>query len=194
MLRSQPQSICTLLLLLLVALAGCQDISAPLDVPLPQFAQGDNGVWTVKTLADPGAGPCDDTECTLRAAIAAATTGGRIVFASGLQGVIQLQAGELEIFAKILDIDGGARITVDGQQQSGIFLVHANPALPGSGGLNLVGMTVTNGNDFAGGGIIVANGAHLTLDNVTVTGNHAASGLTLSKDVRRRPYSHQHYA
>ena len=73
---------------LLAALAGCQDASDPLAAPRPEFAQGDNNTWTVNTLVDPGDGTCDDTECTLREAIEAATSGSTIVFASGLQGDI----------------------------------------------------------------------------------------------------------
>src|SRR5512133_672204 len=78
--------------LALVAFAGCQqDLNAPRPTPPGvHFAQGDNGVWTVTSLADPGNGVCDDTECTLREAIAAASTGASIVFAPGLQGDVDL--------------------------------------------------------------------------------------------------------
>jgi CSLREA domain-containing protein len=82
-----------LFLPVLAALAGCQDAVDPLAGPPPQFAQGDNGIWTVNSLADPGDWVCDDTECTLREAIAAAASGDRIGFAGGLQGDVKLTAG-----------------------------------------------------------------------------------------------------
>jgi hypothetical protein len=48
--------------LLLAAPAGSQDATGPLvgaDGPGQRLAQGDNGIWTVNSLADPGAGTCD---------------------------------------------------------------------------------------------------------------------------------------
>ena len=65
-----------LVLVALAALAACQSDSstAPHQLPPVQFAQGDNGTWTVNSLGDPGNGTCDDAECTLREAIAARET------------------------------------------------------------------------------------------------------------------------
>ncbi|HEY5419016.1 MAG TPA: hypothetical protein VIK41_29470, partial [Gemmatimonadaceae bacterium] len=73
--------------MVLAALAACQDSTSPSRVssPKPHFAQGDNGVWTVNTLTDPldSDGICDDVECTIREAIAAAGVDDKIVFANG---------------------------------------------------------------------------------------------------------------
>ena len=83
--------------LALATLAACQDSTAPWPGlrPNAHFAQGDNNTWTVNTLADPSAGPnvCDETECTIREAILAATSGSKIVFADGLQGSVNLDTG-----------------------------------------------------------------------------------------------------
>src|SRR5690349_8844079 len=110
--------------LALAMVAGCQDntTTAPLKSPTPHFAQGDGGVWTVNTLVDPGDGVCDDTECTLREAIGAAVAGGRVVFASGLQGDIKL-AGQRLAIVRDLTIDGSGRIAVDAQRGSGVMVV-----------------------------------------------------------------------
>jgi CSLREA domain-containing protein len=110
-------------LVVLGALAGCQDTSGPPEVQKPQFAQGDGGVWTVNSLADPGDATCDDVECSLREAIAAAASGDEIGFAAGLQGDILLTAGQLEIFEKDLTVDGAGRIAVDAQDNSRVLKV-----------------------------------------------------------------------
>ena len=94
--------------LVLAALVGCQETTDAPVGPQPQFAQGDNGTWTVNSLADPGDGVCDDAECTLREAIDDAGSGHKIGFASGLQGEIQLSVGELTIDGKVLTMTGTA--------------------------------------------------------------------------------------
>ncbi len=157
----------------LAALAACQDAGDPLVGPRPQFAQGDNGTWTVNSLADPGAGGCDDIECTLREAIAAAASGDRIEFSTGLQGDVQLTAGRLEIIDKSLTVDGGGRVGVDAQGNSGVLAVgnttNVGPVIA------LAGLTLKNGGQQLGGGIAVG-GATLTLDGVDVLDN--ATGTT----------------
>jgi len=158
---------------ILAALAACQDAGDPLVGPRPQFTQGDNGTWTVNSLADPGAGGCDDVECTLREAIAAAASGDRIEFNAGLQGDVQLTAGRLEIIAKSLTIDGDGRIAVDAQGNSGALAVgnttNVGPVIA------LAGLTLKNAGQQLGGGIAVG-GATLTLDAVNVLDN--ATGTT----------------
>jgi uncharacterized repeat protein (TIGR01451 family) len=143
--------------LALVIVASCQDSTAPARVPAvkPHFAQGDNGVWTVNSKADPGAGGCDDTECTLREAMSASLEGDDIVFAAGLQGTIKL--ADAIIFSggnREVTIDGDKRIAVEAAFSNQVFFV-------GDGAtLELNGLQLTGSGDFAGnGGIIYAEDA-----------------------------------
>jgi CSLREA domain-containing protein len=158
---------------LLAALAGCQDTGDPLGAPRPQFAQGDNGTWTVNSLLDPGTGGCDDAECTLREAIAAAASGDRIEFAAGLQGDVQLTAGQLQIIDKSVAIDGDGRVGVDAQGNSAVLTVgnttNVKPVIA------LAGLALKNAGTQLGGGINVG-GVTLTLDHVDVLDN--ATGTT----------------
>jgi uncharacterized repeat protein (TIGR01451 family)/CSLREA domain-containing protein len=163
-----------LILCVLAAAGGCQDATAPYPTPPPQFAQGGNGVWTVNNLDDPGDGVCDDAHCTLREAIAAATSGGTIVFANGLQGTIQLTAGELQL-EKSVSIDGAGLITVDAQGNSRVM---RGPVVDPGGQLDiaLAGLTLTNGYSPGFGGGLLMSFAAATLDNVHVIGNRADLG------------------
>src|SRR5262245_1664696 len=124
--RNVRQRTYLLLPLILAVFTGCQDTTEPLLKPRLPFAQGDNGVWTVNSLGDPGVGVCDDTECTLREAIAAADSAGKIVFENGLQGDVLLTAGPLGIH-KDLTIDGADRIAVDAQRNSSVIIVSGGP-------------------------------------------------------------------
>lgn len=169
--RSMLRRPSLLLSIALAAAAGCQDATAPsLDFE-PHFAQGDNGVWTVNTLADPGDGVCDDTECTLREAIAAAPSGGGIVFAGSLDGVIQLTGGELAIVDKDLSIDGDGRIEIDAQHNSRVINIVFDEDLRPA--VALAGLTLRNGSTSGRGGGIRMDGRILTLDDVTVSGNES---------------------
>lgn len=162
--------------LCLAALVACQEPTSPgpdkaVDIR-PVFAQGDGGTWTVNTLADPGDGTCDDTECTLREAITAAGVGHQIGFTAGLTGPILLTQGELSVSDKDLTIDGSGRITVDGQRLGRVFATDGgNP-----GRLTLKGLVVTNGytGDGHGGGIQAFPEWNLRLENVSVVNNEAA--------------------
>ena len=168
---------------LILVLAGCQDATAPRAGMAsagfkPRLAQGVGGVWTVNSLADPGSGTCDDTECTLRDAIAAATDGDKIVFASGLEGDIKTTVGEIVINGRDLTVDGDGRIAVDGQGANRAFTV-------GLATVTLKGLTFKNGSSSpgqGGGGGIFVSIADVTLDGVTVTNNKSADsggGLSL---------------
>jgi len=159
--------------LALAMVAGCQDntTTAPPKRPTLNFAQGDGGVWTVNTLADPGDGVCDDAECTLREAIAAAAPGGKVVFASGLTGDVKL-AGERLSVLQSLTIDGAGRIAVDAQGGSGVMVVASigavNPVV------TLTRLTLKNGvRDGRGGGLSIAVG-QVTLDSVIIANNEAS--------------------
>jgi uncharacterized repeat protein (TIGR01451 family)/CSLREA domain-containing protein len=158
-----------LVLMALVTLAGCQSdpSTAPRAVPTVRFAQGDNGTWTVNSLLDPGNGTCDDSECTLREALAAATTGAKIVFASGLQGTISL-AGAALVVDNSLSIDGAGRIAVDAQHVTGTFVIAA-----GDGPVTFSRLAVKNGAAISSGGGFSISGSEVTLDSVTITGGIA---------------------
>jgi len=137
---------------LLAALAGCQGdtTTAPRATPTVHFAQGANGVWTVNTLADPGDGTCDDTECTFREAVASASNGHSIVFTAGLQGEILLTAGAVSISSKSVAVDGGGRIAVNAQGLSrAIDVVSSTGPLPD---VTIKRLTVKNGFENIGGG------------------------------------------
>jgi len=188
-----------LFLLGLAALPGCRDdADSPVD-PRPQFAEGDNGVWTVNSLADPGNGTCDDAECTLREAIAAAASGDKVVFAGGIQGEIKLTDGQL-VINKSLAVDGAGRIAIDGQTTSrvmalgvsldedpitvlldGLTFTHGSTA--GGGGVGVLfkvtatiqnSSVVQNSSSSVGGGLYVETGSNLTLISSTVKDNSSA--------------------
>ena len=170
------------LLLFGLAVAACQDpLVSPDDtgpgvVPRPQFAQGDNGTWTVNTLAHPGDGVCDDVECTLREAIIDAASEDRIVFAAGLVGDIAVGGnGGLNIIAKSLSIDGAGRIGLDG---GGVYRVLVVDGVFDPIEVTLTGLTIKNGsminNAGWGAGLAVGNMARVRLDRVTVVNNETA--------------------
>lgn len=108
--------------LALATLVACTDTdtTAPRLGRDVRLAQGVGGVWTVNTLADPGTGGCDDTECTLREAIAAAAAGDQIAF--GLQGRILLTANQF-VMETSLSIDGAGGITIDARDNSRVMHV-----------------------------------------------------------------------
>jgi uncharacterized repeat protein (TIGR01451 family)/CSLREA domain-containing protein len=151
--------------------AACQDATSPMDGLKPQFAQGDAGIWTVNTLADPGDGVCDDTECTLREAIFYAQSGDSIVFAPAMTGQIQLSAGNLWINKPLRIIGPGAPVlTVQGQvADNSVFYVY-DPLTQAL--VEISGLTITGGAAYSVGGG-VHNLESLTLREVVVTSNVA---------------------
>ena len=120
---------------------------------------------TVNSLNDPGDGTCDDTECTLREAIAAAVVGDVIGF--NVTGTITLTGGELTI-NQDLTIGGlaAADLTIDGNNAGRVFNI-------ASGNVTISNVTIANGNDSNGGGIF--NAGTLTLTSSTVSGSSAIS-------------------
>jgi uncharacterized repeat protein (TIGR01451 family)/CSLREA domain-containing protein len=159
--------------LLLAALAGCQDPNEPGIGMQPRASRGSLTIWTVNSPADPGDGVCDQSECTLREAIATAASGDEISFASGLQGTLQLTS-EL-IIQKDLTVNGDGRITLDAQGNSRVMQVGAaSVASPITVELN--GLALTNGSVFGAGGLAIFFDATVTLRNSTVSGNTSAGG------------------
>ena len=166
--------------LVLALLSACGEVappSAPAAPSAPQLAaQPVKKTWTVTSLDDPGSGSCTSSYCTLRQAVAGAQKGDRIVFKSALRGTIAMTS-QIQI-GKGVQIDGGNRITLDGQDADIVLSTYGDT-------IELVGLTLTRGNF---GAVNTLSGS-LTLRNVTVTGNtssfggagirHAGGSLTL---------------
>jgi hypothetical protein len=149
-----------------------------------------SAIFTVTNLDDDGPG-------SLRRAIhdANGTAGGNaIVFQPGLAGTIPLTTGELDVMESVTITGPGAGVlTVSGNNASRIFLVEQAAHTPinvaisgltltaGSGGavavsdeiLTLRGVVIANSNAQSGGGIFVSTDGRLTLEDSTVSGNHA---------------------
>jgi CSLREA domain-containing protein len=164
--------------LLVAAATGCDDHTFPtapgLDgVAFTQVASAP----VVNSLADPGTGVCDETECTLREAIAFATSGATITFA--VTGTITLSASHYRLIVdKSLAIRGpGAEaLTVSGGGATQIFLVL------GGANAQISSLTMSDGyHIYSGGGALHVTNAVLTLDTVvvrnsTVTGSGLVFG------------------
>jgi CSLREA domain-containing protein len=149
-------------------LAACSDRSTPtrLLAPGSPLRTEVPTAPVVNSLADDGDGTCTDTKCTLRDAIAFASAGATITF--GVTGTITLVQGQL-IISKNLTISGpGAdRLAVDGNYRSREFEVLGQPDVSDA---TISGLTMRNGKDVSGGGIV--NFAKtLTLVDVAVSGN-----------------------
>ncbi len=110
---------------------------------------------------------------SLRSEVAAARSGDTIVFAGGLKNTtITLTSGELAI-TRNLDIEGpGAnKLSISGNQASRVFDV--SPGLT----VTIAGLTITQAKADHGGAVLNQAGSRLTLSNVILTQNQAASGL-----------------
>ena len=129
----------------LLGFAACTDapqLTGPARLARPGFIQVATGPVVTNT-ADPGDGTCDDAGtgdgCTLREAIAFASPGAIITFASEVTGTISLSTGEL-VIGKSLTITGpGARsLVVSGANTArGVFDVNS------VGPVTLEGLTST---------------------------------------------------
>jgi polymorphic membrane protein len=123
----------------------------------------------VDTLVDEVTNP---TTTSLREAIAQARSSSEddsIRFDSSLSGTIKLAQGELLIGnlymppnSGELTIDGGTKVTLDAGGASRVLDIQ-------SGTVTLIGMTLTNGYGDLGGGLMVWDGATVTLENSTVS-------------------------
>ena len=154
---------------LLSLLAACQDIqttTAPLDLQprLTQLAASP----VVNSLADPGTGTCDDTECTLREAIAFASSGATITFS--VTGTITLSGSQLRIATPMtISGPGSTLLTVNGNGASRVFMIDA--------AATITGMTIKGGYVGSGGGGGLMAWASLTLIDCTVSGNSSLSSV-----------------
>jgi uncharacterized repeat protein (TIGR01451 family)/CSLREA domain-containing protein len=153
-------------------LSACTDTesTAPKFATTPQFAQGTGGVWTVNVLTDPGDGVCDDTDCTLREAIAAAAAGDQVVFANTLQGSILLNSQI--VIDKSLSVDGDGRITLDAQASRRVVQLTGTYAIGGTH-ISLAGLTITNGMVGVGAGARTTGDPVVTIRNSVISNNDA---------------------
>ena len=161
----------TIALLATTALTGCRDQSSPARLLTPGSALRTEvmSAPVVNSLADDGDGTCTDTKCTLRDAMAFASSGATITFS--VTGTITLAHGQLIIVKDVTIAGPGAdRLAVDGNLQTREFLVTDVTA-------TISGLTLQNGRenggntDFFGGGIL--NFGTLTLNNVAIVHNQS---------------------
>ncbi len=113
---------------------------------------------------------------SLRQAIIDAVNGDEIVFEAAIQGQqITLTSGLLVVNKSITIVGGGDPcngvdgMVIDGNSNSGVFLVSAN-------NVSISGLTIQNGNGSLGGGGIRVNGDNFTINRCIITGNVAKDG------------------
>ena len=125
-------------------------------------------VTTTEDVVDP-----TDGEISLREAIQYAEEGATITFADDV-ATITLGGTELTV-DKAITINGGETgVTVDANEQSGVFNVVAGTT---DAPVAFVGLTITGGyTNFQGGGVFVDGYASATFTNVKITGNTANQG------------------
>ena len=125
-------------------------------------------IWIVNTLEDPAEWDTGDSVVSLREAIDAAADGDTITFASELAGgTVALNGKQLGV-GKAITIDassiGGITINADGQSR--VFHIKGgSPDAP----VTLIGLKITDGYEFNGGGIYFTGS--LALTGCTVTRN-----------------------
>jgi CSLREA domain-containing protein len=169
------------LLLPVLVLAACGEDQSPTaptppvepDAPVLSHVPGH---VVVNSLADPGNGVCNATQCTLREAINDPGST-RISFKSGLTGMITLARPGLGGGTLVLD----KTLTITGP--SGGIVIQRRSTDPAfrivrigvRDTVNLTNLTLRNGNtDSTGGGIL--NFGRLALSNCRVAGNSATQG------------------
>ena len=129
---------------------------------------------TVTSTADgtANAANCPGANCRLRDAVAASNSGDTINFA--VAGTITLTQGQLLINNDNVTITGpgASQLTIDANNLSRVFYVSFST-------VSISGLTLKNGlqndgnsgADYPAGGAILGWGAHLTMDDMLITGN-----------------------
>ncbi len=141
-----------------------------------------SNILIVNVVDDPaGAGTCP-TACSLRQAIATATTGARLVFDPSLASPITLSQGAL-MLDKSLTIQGpgAAKLTVSANNASQVFVVSAQASISGltladglitgtagSNGASNTGAAGSPGGPAGGACVQIANAGALVLDHIAV--------------------------
>ena len=155
------------ILLLAASYRPAPALAQPAPTPTPPAE-----VILVNSTADPGDGVCDDSECTLREAIAAAEEGATIEFSLPEASTITLVDGQL-VITQSLTIDGSTApgLTVSGNDSSRVFSTK-------DGTIKLKSFTIADGhvaNPYSRGGGI-ENWAVLMLESVTIRNNFSEGG------------------
>jgi CSLREA domain-containing protein len=164
------------LLLALLALAACSEDQSPTAPTPPAGPSGPAfshtaGHKVVNSLADPGNGVCNATQCTLREAIKDPGST-EISFKPGLTGPITLArpgaGGGTLVIEKTLTITGpSGGIVIQRRSTNPAFRIFRIGA---EASVKLTNLTLRNGkNDLTGGGLI--NFGRLALTSCTVAGN-----------------------
>ncbi len=148
--------------------------------PLAQAATS----WTVNNTADPAGGtasncnPANAGTCSLRDAIAAASSGDAIAFAIGSNKTIKLTSNTTLTLDKNLTIDGSGSpgLTLDGN--NAVTVVAVNSGVTAA----ISALTIAHGQasvNVSGAGLLFGGGIYnhgtLTLTGSTISGNAAAS-------------------
>jgi hypothetical protein len=124
--------------------------------------------WQVTNTMDPGDPVCNPSDCSLRAAIAAANVG------SG-SDTVEVPAGEYTLDGTELDVNAGMQIVGAGESSTIINAHGASRILliaKGAGAVTVSGVTLENGKVAGGGGAIRTTApAPLTLSDDLITGN-----------------------
>jgi polygalacturonase len=122
-------------------------------------------IHTVSTTNDAGPG-------SLRQQIANAQSGDTIVFSNGLSGTITLVLGPLQVNSSLNILGPGPQgLSISGGGTSGVFALGSSFSSPLTN--FLAGLTITDGNSDAGGGIL--NYGRLTISNCIIVDNQAST-------------------
>ncbi len=136
-----------------------------------------SAIYTVNSLADPGTGGCDLSECTLREAISASSSAGAdtIVFDAATTGTIVLTSQLLINFNDLQILGPGPeKITVSGNDVTRVLEISNSNVV-------IKGLTIANGNSSnalitpAGAGIYINTNANPVLENLRVIDNFTVS-------------------
>jgi hypothetical protein len=141
---------------------------------VPRFAPPSIGAYeyvnqnfVVTNTNDSGSGSLRDAIGAADAAPHSLITFDPNVFAA--PQTITLTTGQLNVTASTAILAPAIGVAVDGNNASRVFEVAA-------GGLSAVGVTIQNGRDDGGGGVLIDFGASLSLTGCTLTGNSANDG------------------
>lgn len=139
-------------------------VVAPIALMLCASLPATAATRTVTSLAD------DGTAGTLRSTIGSALSGDTVNFS--VNGTITLTQPTFLGIDKSLNIvgPGAANLVIDGNHAHGVFFV----SCCGTAIVSISGVTIRNGLEYSGGGII--NYENLTLTDTVITGNSANFG------------------